>query len=243
MPKHKIIGALAALSLLAHPGSAVRAHQVEPMAYTMTPSGQMATKRVIVTNTDGAPIDVELTAFSVDVDIDGKRTFTPADNAFLIYPPQATVKPGTAQSFQVRYIGAPNLDKGRLYVVKVSQLNVSYTEKESAAGITSRVGIVLNFNTTVVVQPAKLLASVSVIKPLTTGTDGRQMVTVKNAGDGVADLSTLHWVATYDGKTEAVPPEKLKYGETSMLPPGGSRVVMLDTRLAGRTALSLQSDH
>ncbi len=224
-------------------GGAAVAYQVQPMSYILSPSGQGAMKRLIVSNTDASPLDLELQAFSVDVDVNGKRTFTPADDSFAVFPPQATLQPGATQSFQVRYIGDPNMSKGKLYVVRVHQANVTFSEHQNDAGQMSRMAIAMNFNTTVVVQPTKLLPNVSVAKNLTPGEGGRDVALVTNNGDGVADLTSLAWQLTRDGKTTVMPTEAMKYGETAMLPPGQSRLISLDPAVADHASLTLAAAH
>lgn len=221
-------------------GAAV-AYQVQPMVYVLAPSGSQAMKRLVITDTDTGPLDIELQAFAVDVDVNGTRTFTPADDSFAVFPPQASLQPGASQSFQVRYIGDPNVTKGRLYVVRVHQVNVTYTERQNEAGQLSRVALAMNFNTTVVVQPTKLEAKVSVAKDLAPDNNGHDVALVTNSGDGVADLSAIAWQLTRDGKTEPMPKSAMKFGETSMLPPGQSRLVSLDPALADHASLTLAS--
>jgi fimbrial chaperone protein len=238
--------ALAAFSTSLCLGVAASAYQVQPLTYFLTPTGPKSQTRLTVINTDATQLDTELAVFSVDVDVDGKRAFTPADDQFLIFPPQASIKPGAAQSFQVRYIGDPAITQGRIYVVRVKQLNINYVEREVKPGTTSRVAIMLNFNTTAVVQPVKAHDDVAIVSNLTplAGKDAKSVgfvATVANSGDAVADLSALKWRLLRDGKSEDLEIMKLKFGETSMLAPGAQRRIVLDGALGQGAQLQLAS--
>lgn len=231
--------ALAALLVSAALAGPANAYQVSPMTYILAPSGQQSSKRLTVNNTDATPLDIELKVFSVVVDENGKRTFTPSDDQFAVFPPQATVQPGRSQSFQVRYIGDPNPEAGRIYVVKVEQLNVTYVTKEMEPGKTSRIALTTNFNTTAVVQPSKARPTLAIARNLQPDGHGHVTALVSNTGKGVADLSEVDWQIVRGGRSEALPVDKIKYGETAQLAPGASRWLFVDPKLADGASLTL----
>jgi len=235
-PFRRLAAALLASAALA---GAASAYQVAPMTYILAPSGFQSSKRLTVTNTDAGPIDLEIEVFSVSVDDNGKRTFTPADDQFLVFPLQATVKPGASQSFQVRYIGDPSPSTGRIYVVKVHQLNVEYITRELEPGKTSKIALTTNFNTTAVVQPPKAKPALTIVRNLQPDGHGHFSALVNNGGTAVADLSETPWQLVHDGKTDSVPTDKLSYGETAMLAPGASRWLSVNAPLANGAELAL----
>jgi len=73
------------------------AQRVEPMSYTMAPSGNGATQALRIENTSQSAMTVELTVNKITVDDYGNETKTPAEDDFLIFPPQAIIKPQAAR--------------------------------------------------------------------------------------------------------------------------------------------------
>ena len=70
------------------------AYQVAPMVYDMAPSGNTATTVIRITNTQDQPITVEMQAEQRLFDEAGKESRKPADDRFVLFPPQAIVQPG-----------------------------------------------------------------------------------------------------------------------------------------------------
>jgi fimbrial chaperone protein len=216
------------------------AYRVEPMMYELAPSGQKATKRLKVENTHSVPIHVELEAFRVSIDTQGKRTFTPADADFIMFPPQASIPPMRTQAFQVRYVGDRNIAAGQIYVVRLSQVNVVPHQRTTAEnGATTEIGLRLNFNTTVVVQPPGIETDLSVVGAMTSDPNGALIARIANSGPGVGDIAQVRIQVTREGRSETVPDSRMEYGETSLMAPGSERIIVLDKRFAGATALTV----
>src|SRR3546814_18237806 len=70
----------------------------------------------------------------------GELELTPADEQFLVFPPQRIVPPQSQQVFRVQYIGEPELATSEIYYMQIRQIPV-----DIAAG-QSQVQIVVNFN-------------------------------------------------------------------------------------------------
>jgi P pilus assembly chaperone PapD len=122
------------------------------LIYTLTPSGARSTARITVTNTRGEVLNVELQPFSVTVDDTGKRAFTPAPDDFLIFPPQASIAGDKSQLMQVRYVGSPAMDSGKVFVLRVKQTKSTEMVKQDAgAAMQSHLAVSPNFNTTAIV--------------------------------------------------------------------------------------------
>src|SRR3546814_611612 len=77
----------------------------------------------------------------------GELELTPADEQFLVFPPQRIVPPQSQQVFRVQYIGEPELATSEIYYMQIRQIPV-----DIAAG-QSQVQIVVNFNVLVNVIP------------------------------------------------------------------------------------------
>lgn len=180
-----VILAAVAMVCVAVPAWATR---VQPMVYELTPSGSTAEQDVRVENNSDRPLPVELRVERRFVAADGTETRTPAEDDFLIFPPQGLIPPNQFQTFRVRYIGDPMLRKTALYVVTVVQLPLR--TPEPATGVQ----ILVNLGTSVAVTPASAKANVA----LTSVAAGEQPdtldVTVANTGDKFARLYDGDWV-------------------------------------------------
>lgn len=198
----RLIMALAMMSLTVNPALAVR---VQPMAYDLTPSGTGASKDLRVENTSDKPMPVELKVERRQILPDGSETRTPAEDDFLIFPPQGIVPPNGFQTFRVQYVGDPAIKKTVLYVVTVVQLPID-TSGEKSTGVQ----FLFNMGTLAAVSPdgAKPQLGVADVKPSETA--GKLRIEVKNTGNGYARLRNGVWTLTGgDGKVETLEGEAL----------------------------------
>lgn len=240
MRLHNRIGLALALASTSLP--LAYAYSVQPMVYTMTPSGSGATARLTITNSKEGALNVEVEPYSVVADDAGKRTFTPAPDDFLIFPPQASIGGDKSQLFQVRYVGTPTMDKGRAYVLRVVQTNTSPLTTPNAdanAQTQAQLMMSVNFNTTAIVQPRDLAPDVAVERDLAPDPKGILRGRITNRGSGVADLSRLGWSLDRDGKQETVTVDQVGYGEAMFLEPGRSRDIAMSDKLRAPARLVL----
>lgn len=214
------------------------AYSVTPMSVRVAPIGPKSSFRVTVSNTDDAPLDATFTVASVSVSEAGARTFTPAPKDFVVFPPQATVRPGATQTVLVRYVG-PEPKVGAIYVLKVAQQNV--VEYEQGSGPTT-FGIRLSqdFLVTTLVEPEKAKATVSFAAAPTVNKDGLEAV-IQNDGAAVADLRTLPWIVTTNGVAKPLDLAQLDYGDTQFLAPGAKRRVRFTTPVGATVTLGRPS--
>lgn len=198
------------------------ATRVEPMMYELAPSGLAAQRDVRVENNSDQPIAVELSAERRFIAEDGTETREPADDQFLIFPPQGMVPPRSFQTFRVRYIGDPNITGTQLYVVTIAQLPL-----ESAAPATG-VQILVNLGTSVAVSPVNARAQLSVtdVKPSSDGT--KLEVRVQNDGQKFARLYDGVWTFSARGQTSKLEGEELRAALSQpLIEARSSRVIIL----------------
>jgi fimbrial chaperone protein len=159
------------------------AYQVSPMIYDLKPSGSGATITVRVQNDDPKPITIEVTAERRDFDETGKEIRTPADNDFVLFPPQAVIAANKTQAVRVQYVGTPNLAKSVMYVVTVKQVPV-----QLPANGPSGVQFVFNFGTVANVVPEGAKADVQAASA-TPAPGGGWTIRLHNAGNKYANLA------------------------------------------------------
>lgn len=180
-----VTGALTLCSLLL-PATA-QAQRVNPMAFELTPSGSDSTAVLRVENTSQTMMTIELSASRISIDPEGKETREPAEDDFLIFPPQAIIASGKVQNVRVKYIGDPSISQSASYRVKVSQVPVDITGEQQSA-----VGLVVNFHTLATVSPKSAKADLSV-RSIRTNASGGWDLDVENTGDKMARLSRTTW--------------------------------------------------
>lgn len=212
---------LAAL-LLGCMASAAPAQRIAPMLYDLTPTGETSSQVLRLDNNLTRPITIETVVYLREIAPDGTEKRTEAGDDFLVFPPQAVIQPNATQSFRVRYIGEPNLDKTRMYVVSFNQLPVSTAEAPSLQ-------FVVNFGTAAYVSPVGIRPEISVATT-TPAADGKTLaVTVNNSGRKHASLALAKFTMTNaKGESFDLEGESLRAAlGLTVVPPGGSRIFTL----------------
>ena len=166
------------------------AQRVEPMVFELATSGSKSTTSLRVNNNKSAPLTIEVVPSKISLDKTGNETRTPAEDDFLIYPPQTILQPGKTQVIKVKYIGDPTIDASQAYRISVNQVPVNLGLDES-----SSLGLLLNFNTLANVVPEKAKSELSVTS-IENGKDGNWVVTIQNSGNRFARLSQTQWTAS-----------------------------------------------
>jgi fimbrial chaperone protein len=178
---------------------ASHAMSVEPILLEATSLGKGATQSFKVVNNGNESMPVEVGVSRIEITAEGEVFYEPAENDFLIYPPQANIPTGGAQIFRVQWIGEPDLKESRNYRLAVSQVPVELPEGTSGIQITMSFGVIVG------VSPPQgnatiLLNSVKQVK----GMDGKPTVaiSVSNSGnkhaymrDAAISLSAGNWSA------------------------------------------------
>lgn len=226
-------------ALAAAPLSIAWAYSVQPMIYSLTPSGSGSSIRLTVANSREGQLNVEIQPYTVTADDAGKRTFTPSSNDFLIFPPQASIAGDKSQLFQIRYIGKPQLGTGRVYVLRVHQTNTIEAVRPDAVagGPQTRLAMSLNFNTTAIVQPKEMQTGLAVERDLVADAGGTLHARLINRGPGVADLTRVAWSLDRGGKSASLAMQDIKYGDAMFIEPGRSRDIALAATIKGPARL------
>lgn len=236
----RLIAALVIASLGAAPALAVR---VQPMAYDLKTSGSGTSQDLRVENTSDKPMPVELHVERRQIMPDGSEKRAPAEDDFLVFPPQGIVPPNGFQTFRVQYVGNPALARTVLYVITVVQLPIDTTGEK-----TTGVQFLFNMGTLAAVSPdgAKPDLRVTAVQPATTA--GKLQITVHNAGNGYARLRNGVWTLTGgDGKSEKLEGEALSNALAQpLIEPETDRIIELPVsadfvREGAKAVFSLQA--
>ena len=182
------------------PAGFASAMTVEPMVLDVTSIGKNATTSFRVSNPGASSLPVEITIMEMEIGPDGEATYKPADDVLLIYPPQADIQSGSAQTFRVQWIGDPEITASRNYRLSVSQVPVKRQEQSSGIQLVLSFGVVVSVSppesrsdiivsaaSPVMAQDGSTAVALSVRNP------GNKYAVMKNAA--ISFLGTSNWSA------------------------------------------------
>ncbi|RDV02560.1 molecular chaperone [Sphingorhabdus pulchriflava] len=198
-----VLAVLAAIVMIVTPAIAMR---VSPMVVEMESRGSKAIARVEVQNINAGKLAYQTRVFRMEIDKDGVVTETPADDQFLVFPPQGALPAGGRQVIRLQWVGDAELAASQAYYVSVEQLPVPF-EPGSADSVGAQVQILYNMRALVVVAPpgakpevkAAGVKQVNYQPPALPGAtdkpplqDGVE-VTLRNSGRRHAMMSNFGW--------------------------------------------------
>ena len=199
---------------------AAQAQSVQPMRFDLRPSGAESETTMKVENNRNYPITVEIVAESITLDEAGREVLAPAEDDFLLFPPQAIIEPGVTQSVRVRYIGAPNIKTSESYRVTVKQIPVDLSGEQR-----SGVALAFNFATLAGVIPVGAKPDVAV-RAVERGEDGQGVFVLANEGDAYARAFGYDWTLKAGDAEHVLTSEDLTAmidGVSGLIPPRGER--------------------
>ena len=128
-------------------GAVGDAARVTPMTIEMSPTGRNSTARIEVTNSENRDLPMEVRMYRGEVSEAGELTLTPADDRFVVFPPQVVIPANGQQVFRIQYLPDAPLTQSEVYYAAVTQIPV---ELEPTV---SRIQVVMRFNVLVNVVP------------------------------------------------------------------------------------------
>lgn len=144
-----LLAVFAAISAVALPAWAMR---VSPMVVEMETTGSNAVARIEVQNINPGNLAFQTRVFRMTIDENGKMIETPADDQFLIFPPQGVLPGGGRQVVRLQWVGNPDLSASEAFYVSVEQLPVALEPGETES-VAAQVQILYNMRALVVVAP------------------------------------------------------------------------------------------
>jgi len=133
--------AIAALAASVVPACAM---SVSPIHTEMTTTGRASRAQITVSNDSGAPLPVEAAIDSFAMDEAGGLKRTKAGDEFLVFPPQALIPAGGSQVFRVQWVGEPDLQQSRSYMLSLTQIPVKLPKGKSAVQVVMSFGVMIN---------------------------------------------------------------------------------------------------
>lgn len=141
-----------ALVLASLPLSSVSAMRVSPMVLEMEANGSAAVARIEVQNVNQGNLAFETRIYRMTFDENGEVVETPADDKFLVFPPQGVLPAGGRQVVRLQWVGAPDLAASESYYVSVDQLPVAL-EPTATEQVSAQLQVVYHMRALAVVAP------------------------------------------------------------------------------------------
>jgi len=155
-----LIGGLAAGLLVM---SAAWAMRVSPMVSELTTTGAGSAARIEVGNIGSAALPFETLITRMEIDADGNIVETPADEDFLVFPPQGLVPVGGRQVVRVQWIGEPTIESSHAYYLWVKQLPVVTDPTVPESGGALSVQVLYTMKALIVVAPPGAQPKIEVV--------------------------------------------------------------------------------
>lgn len=213
---------------------AAEAASVSPMIVEVEPLGSGSVARIELSNPGDETFPVEVQMFRGEISETGELSLIPADEDFLVFPPQMVVPAKSQQIFRVQYIGEPELATSQIYYMQIRQIPV-----EIAPG-QSQVQVVVNFNVLVNVVPDGVRAEPVVESAMPGMKDGVHGIEVRvaNAGNRYFTAASFPWEIsgrTADGTEVSFrrnPEDLARLIGVGVVAPGKARVFFVPTETA-----------
>jgi fimbrial chaperone protein len=219
-----------------------RAMSVTPLIIDMTASGNGNHTQISVVNDGSKRLPVEIVISRVELDEKGEATAKPANDEFLVFPPQALLAPGAAQNFRIQWVGDPQLKASQSYAFSVNQVPVKMPEGKSG------VQVVFNFGCIVNVAPMSGQAALNLISAGVEKDNkgaARPSLTVKNSGNIHAKLTDATIKLTSGSWSQTLTPDRMRQVlSIGLVQPGKTRRILLPVDLPpGVGSLSASIDY
>jgi len=187
--------------------SAASAMSVSPIVLDLTTTGTNSRGQLAVLNDAASSLPVEIVVSRLELSEKGEMITKPAGDEFLVFPPQAMVKPGGTQNFRVQWVGDPNIPTSQSYLFSVNQVPVKIPTGQSG------VQIVFNFATIINVTPPGGKSEITLVSTSIGKDEKGKMhpeVTVKNSGNIHAKLTDATIRLSSGSWSETLEPDKLR---------------------------------
>lgn len=197
--------------------SSAEAMRVSPMVSELTTTGAGSAARIEVGNIGSSAMPFETVITQIEMDGEGQLTETPADENFLVFPPQGLVPANGRQVVRVQWVGEPNIDTSKAYYLWVRQLPVETSPTQEGGGAV-QVSVLYTMKALIVVAPPGAQPDVQVesAKPASVAPPAAEIdpslsggqpvaappeepgleVTVVNRGKRYALMSGATWIVT-----------------------------------------------
>jgi fimbrial chaperone protein len=203
------------------------AFKLLPISRTFAPAGRNATQSYEIVNDRNERLAVSVSMVQRQMDQNGKESYKPADDDFMIYPPQILLEPNTTQTVRVSWVGDPNPAAELSYRLIAEQVPVNLDKNQSqVAKPVGAVQILIRYLGSVFVK-SDIMKSDVVLKTIETlpgATGAKQLaITMHNQGNAHVALTKLALHLKAGGSVVDLKPDQLKGMANEVLLAGNTR--------------------
>ncbi len=207
--------------------AAARAFTLVPIRMEFAPAGSGSEQSFHLENNSSNSAAVEVSMLTRRMDLDGKEINAPAEDDFLVYPPQVVLRPNQVQTLRVKWLGTRKPEKELAFRILAEQLPVSL-EKEKPGH--SRINVLVRYLGSVYIVPKGAKADL-VLESAASRTDaaGKRQIELifHNRGTAHKLLGDLQLTIEVGGKTVVLGPEALPNVAAGNILAGEKRRFML----------------
>lgn len=204
------------------------AFQFNPLAQTFAPTGSDATRSYEIVNDTDEPIAVDVSVGLSQIGLTGDENLTPAEDDFLVYPPQMILAPGELQTVRVTWLGNPTPEQELTYRLIAEQLPIHLVDPEAPIPNQTSGEIKLTFRyiASMFIRPQGVASDVSLVavEPIVIDSGETKLsVTLDNRGNGNARLTDWQLDLVSQGQTVQITPASAKEMSGRVIQPGQQR--------------------
>ena len=164
------------------------AFEMTPLELSLDSAGRESAGSFRIVNIDARPIAVEVSVYSREMTEEGADILYPADDDFIVYPPQMIVMPGQTQTLRVQYVGDPVDGVERAYRLIAEQLPIDLGNEQDRDG--GSISLLVRYVASLYVGPPSASPALRVIVAEPAPRD-RMRIVLANEGTGHALLTNL----------------------------------------------------
>lgn len=190
------------------------AYEVSPMRLFLQPSRGQTSATIAVNNIRPDTLPIEVTVVRRVIAPDGSQTFEPADDQFVVFPPQAEIAASQSQAIRIQFIGAVGVIS-EAYVVQIKEVPVNRLEG-------SGIQFTYNFGVAVYIQPNRPRSRLAINDPIIS--EGKLRFKVTNSGNDYGFINGQELEYIVGERKFSIDRETLTtLAENPIIPPNASR--------------------
>lgn len=209
------------------------AFQFNPLTQTFAPKGSEATRSYEIVNDTDEPIAVDVSVVLSQISLTGDESFTPAEDDFLVYPPQMILAPDEMQTVRVTWLGDPAPNQELTYRLIAEQLPIHLVDPEAPIPnqTNGEIKVTFRYIASMFIRPQGVASDVSLIavEPMVVGSgETKLFVTLDNRGNANARLTNWQLDLVSQGQTVQLTSALAKEMSGRVIQPGQQRQFELD---------------
>lgn len=216
------------------PALKATAFQLNPISQEFSPVGKQATKSYRITNPKREPIAIDIAVFKRLLSNSGQETLQPADEDFIVYPPQLIVPPLATQVVRVTWVGETKPDSELSYRFVAEQLPVvlepTGESPKTAARARGAVRIMMRYAGSVYIRPENSASQLVLQESRREqGANGEDLLflRIQNEGNRHGKISRINLQLKAAGKSVVLPGKDILGKTTPVVLAGGERHLLI----------------